>query len=99
MCEEKNTIPVKQVAGLLETIQHLYIESELYSIVIIGEIIGKSYDEIITILKGFEFLNDCSQVNPERFILEIRREKCTITCVFINFICTDAYVFNDRYDT
>lgn len=99
MCEKENTLPVKPVAGLLESIQHLYIESELYSIVITGKFIGKSYEEIAGVLKGFEFLNDCSGVNPGRFILEIRREKYTISCVFIHFICTQAYVFNDRYDT
>lgn len=98
MCEEENTIPVKQVAGLLESIQHRYIESELYNNVIIDKITGKSYDEITGILKGFKFLNDCSGVNPEHFILEIRSEKCTVSCVFIHFICTEAYVFNDRCD-
>lgn len=63
---------------------------------IINNFVGLSYNTIRKIFSHLLIKNEKNSVNQHEFLLEIRINLSTITCVFKNEICAEAFLFIDK---
>lgn len=89
-------ISEQTIKELLERFPEFAIKVQQNSKLVMDAFVGLSYQTIRNIFRQSFLKNKKDDINQEKYLLEIRQKELTITCVFNNDICIEAYFFTDK---